>query len=105
MQSVAAVSLIQSDDGQRDVIAKGLLLGWHMEPSLKRITKSRFQVFGLVIAGRKHLLVDATPLESDAPKLWLTDCISCNVYDGGAAYWWVLIEVDSMKVTSSGRRP
>jgi len=104
-QVLAAVSLIKSDRGQRDIVAKALLIGWDMGPSLKRITDSRFQVFGLVTAEGKHLLIDATPLESDAPELWLTDCISCNVFDGGAAYWSVLIKIDSMEVTSAGRRP
>jgi hypothetical protein len=102
--ALAAVARIQSDRGRRDIIAKASP-ALHIGTSLNRIARSRFQIFGLVIAGRKELLIDATPLQSDAPELWLTGCISCSIFDGGAAYWWVLVDADSLEVTSCGRRP
>jgi hypothetical protein len=103
-EALAAVSLIRSDRGQKEILAIAPS-GVSMKPSLQRIERSRFQVFGLVIAGRRHLFVDATPLESDMPELWLTDCISREVFDGGHAYWWVLVRADSLEITRCGRRP
>ena len=76
-----------------------------IEKSLHRLDKSRYQVFGVVVKGRRHLFIDSTPLDSDAPEWWLTDCISRNVFDGGAAYWWVLIGVEPLQVVDCNRRP
>jgi hypothetical protein len=102
-QALAAFSLLRSERGKRAVMEN---TQWsRMEDSLRRLDKSRYQIFGLTLRGRRHLLVDATPLDSDAPELWLTDCISCSVFDGGAAYWWVLVRVEPLAVIRSGRRP
>ncbi len=100
----AALSLLRSDRGKHAILEKAEPHS-EMERALARIDKSRFQVFGIVIAGRQHLFVDATPLESDAPEWWLTDWISHNVLDGGAAYWWVLVRVEPLSVVDCNRRP
>jgi hypothetical protein len=101
---LSAFAELASERGQRDIAAKALG-GSDMALPLKRLKTSRYQVFGLLIGKHKYLLFDATPLQSDVPELWLKDCISNYVYDGGAAYWWVMIDHASMRVTTSGRRP
>ncbi|HKP03942.1 MAG TPA: hypothetical protein VJU77_11365 [Chthoniobacterales bacterium] len=103
-QVLEVMAFVKSEVGKREILAKAAA-GVRMEFSLKRIDQSRFQIFGLLIGGRKHMLIDATPLDSDAPELWLKDRISQNVFDGGAAYWWVLVDSDSREVRSCGRRP
>ena len=103
-QVMAAISRIHSESGERDLAAKARPEA-KMIASIKRIRESRFQVFGLVSAGRKYLFIDATPLNSDNPKAWLTDCISCDVFDGGAAYWWATMDADTLEVLACGRRP
>lgn len=103
-QVLAALSLLRSERGKQAIVEKA---GSEMriEKSLQRLDKSRYQVFGVVIKGRRHLFVDATPLDSDAPEWWLTDCISRNVFDGGAAYWWVLVRAEPLTVVDCNRRP
>jgi hypothetical protein len=99
-----ALILANSEPAKRVIISKSPP-GMPMDISLSRLDKSRFQVFGLLIDRRPHLLIDATPLDSDAPELWLKDCISHHVFDGGPAYWWLLIDAGSMEIRSCGRRP
>lgn len=103
-QVMAAIARIHNESGEQDLAAKARPEA-KMIASIKRIRESRFQVFGLVTAGRKYLFIDATPLQSDAPEWWLTECISCYVYDGGAAYWWATMDVDTLEVLACGRRP
>jgi hypothetical protein len=103
-QVLRAISRIHSPDGRNDILANAQS-DIHMEASLERLRESRFQVFGLLVTGHKYLLIDATPLKSTGPDRWLTECISRGVYDGGAAYWWIVVEADSLKVTDCGRRP
>jgi hypothetical protein len=80
-----------------------------MDASLKRIPSSRYQVFGLVITGRRQLLVEASPIKSNfdryLPELWLKEIVSARVLDGGAAYWWALYDVESGRFVSCNRRP
>ena len=66
-QVPAALSLLRSDRGKGTTLENSAPHS-EMERSLARIDDSRFQVFRIVIEGRQHLFVNATPLESDASE-------------------------------------
>jgi hypothetical protein len=103
-QVLAGFKVIKSDEGMRQIVQRASPKT-DMWPSLHRLEESRFQVFGIKIGGRNYMFYDATPLDSDRIDLWLTDCISRSVWDGGAAYWWVLLDTENLSVKSASRRP
>lgn len=90
---------------RRQEIIEASPSGVDMTPALAAFNECRFQVFGLVIKNKRFLLIDASPIQSDGPDIWLKNCVSCSVFDGGSHYWSVLARGDTFKVISSGKRP
>jgi hypothetical protein len=74
-----------------------------MSPSLQRISLSRYQVFGLIVGGRKQILYHASP--KDTKIDWLKQAICSTTFDGGAAFWWTFYDVESGHFVLSSRRP
>jgi hypothetical protein len=74
-----------------------------MSPSLRLISTSRYQVFGLILGGRNQILYHASP--KDAKIDWLKQAICSTTFDGGAAFWWAFYDVQSGHFVASSRRP
>jgi hypothetical protein len=103
-----AVAHLGSEEGKKEILTSADP-SVNMGACLKRLDSSRYQVFGLVVKGRKQLLIEASPakLSFDRyfPDLWLNEIISVRVFDGGAAYWWVLFDVESGGFVDCNCRP
>lgn len=106
--ALSAVAHLKSAHGRKEILSCGGVDA-NMDASLKRIHSSRYQVFGLIITGRKQLLIEASPMKSSfdryLPELWLKEIVSIRVLDGGSGYWWALYDSDSARVVSCNRRP
>ena len=105
--ALTALRFLESPRGQQQigVVASPVDIG----PSLNNIRRTRFQVYGLIIQNRKHLLFDSAPDVSEPrvgyPDRWLEQSISRSVYDGGASIWFALYDVDGKQVKAASRRP
>jgi hypothetical protein len=80
-----------------------------MRRCIANISHTRFQVYGLLIKNRKHLLYDSAP-DISVPQRgigdpWLKESISGRVHDGSAAFWFVLYDCEANRVVACGRRP
>jgi hypothetical protein len=99
---------LQTKEGSAEIVASAIG-GIDMAPSLKLVSLSRYQVFGLVFGNRKQILYDASPkppaLESSETDRWLKQIRSVRVQDGGFVYWWALYDVESGRFVASRHRP
>jgi hypothetical protein len=90
-------------------IATSAIAGIVMTPSLRFISVSRYQVFGLVFKDRMQILYDASPQKSSSENnendSWLKQTLSVRVQDGGPVYWWALYDVQSHRFVASNRPP
>ena len=106
--ALSAIVLLESPQGEKELLSCGGP-AIDMSACLKLIKLSRYQVFGLVIGGRKQILLEASPINPSydryLPDLWLTRIVSTQVLDGGPAYWWVLYDVESTRFMDCNRRP
>ena len=106
--ALAAVDHLKSDQAKKELLA-GAGPDTKMDASLERIGSSRYQVFGLIIEGRRKLLLEASPTQSSfdrlLPELWRKEILSVAVQDGGADYWWALYDVEIGRFVSCNRRP
>lgn len=107
-QVLGGLLFLESEKG-KNAITEAAQFGMDMHPCISKITETRFQVYGFVIKGRKCLLFDSAPNIS-TPQIgvadkWLSESIAQSVYDGGSAFWFVLLDVDTSRVIASGRRP
>ncbi len=106
--ALSAIALLESPQGEKEILSCG---GREIDMSacIKLTRLSRYQVFGLVIGGRKQILLEASPIDPSydryLPDLWLTRIVSSQVLDGGPAYWWVLYDVESTRFVDCNRRP
>jgi hypothetical protein len=99
---------LHTKEGTAEIVASAIG-GIDMGPSLKLVSLSRYQVFGLILDNRKQILYDASPkppaLENSETDRWLKQIISVRTQDGGLVYWWALYDVESGRFVASRRRP
>jgi hypothetical protein len=106
--ALSVVARLKSDQGTNEILSCGGR-DTNMDACLKRISLSRFQAFGLIIKGRKQILLDASPVypnqERYQPNMWLTEIVSVRVLGGGAGYWWTLYDCEAGRFVECNRRP
>lgn len=107
-QVLGGLLFLESEKG-KNAITEAAHFGTDMHPCISKITKTRFQVYGFVVKDRKCLLFDSAP-DISTPQVgladqWLKEDIGQSVFDGGSAFWFVLLDLDDNKVIATGRRP
>ena len=106
-QVLNALERLKTPEGAAEVVASAIP-GVDMRPSVRLVSTSKYQVFGLVLNHRNHILYDASPqnspLEGLGSDLWLKQIISANVHDGGLGYWFALYDVQAGRFVLSNHR-
>lgn len=107
-QVLEGLERLRTEGGAAEILASAIG-GVDMGPSLRLVSDSRYQVFGLVFDNRKQILYDASPknaaLEEPGSDRWLKEIISVSVLHGGLVYWWALYDVQSGHFVLSNRKP
>ena len=101
---IRGLEFLKSEQGRRQMLEHSNKPS-RMTSSLNQLDTTQFQVIGIIKNGRRCLLYDGTPLNSGHARLWLSKLVSSYVYDGGPAFWSVVLDVSPFSVVQVGCRP